>query len=334
MQQLISKVPIHSFLQKKLLSFRKNSYRIIYIHLVGSKIPDYYNYNSFLLTPQDFRKIIRFYKNNYKIISINEAVNRVENNKSLEGYLSLTTDDGYVENYSIIAPICIEEKVPITIFISTNAIDNKNLLWNNKLIYLHNTIQYPILNNAMLYLSNEFNLQKPKKNENLIAWSMRTWDMKSKEKLSDIIWEKSTSQLVMEFLNKRKPYLTVAQIKELFTVKDFITIGSHSKSHPMFNKLDYNEIKDEILGSLNYLKEITGTKSNLFAYPYGLRPNSNIENKFINENTNQIKTLLGIKNNLRNYDNPYVWERDRQEFDYNLSVFRFIFLPILRYYLK
>ena len=333
MQQVFSKITLPAFLQKQLLLFRKQSFRITYIHIFGNIIPEYYNYNSYLLTPFNFRKLIRFYKKHFKIISLNEAVERAKNNMSLEGYLSLTTDDGYVENYTTIAPICLEEKVPITMFVSTNAIDNKHLLWNNKVIFLYNIMKKSDIFKAMFKIARDFNLNNPRNNENFFGWSMRTWDMKSKEEIADALWQSCVSQTVDDFLAECKPYLTVQQILEL-SDSSLISFGSHSKSHPMFNKLAYSEIKEEIIDSIEEIEKISGQKSKHFAYPNGLRPRKELEDRFIFEYNDLVQSILGIKNCLTNNGNTFQWEIDRQEFDYNLSVFRFLFLPVLRYYLK
>jgi peptidoglycan/xylan/chitin deacetylase (PgdA/CDA1 family) len=162
---------------------------------------------------------------------------------------------------------------------------------------------------------------------------MRTWDMKRKEKIADALWQLCIRQPVGDFLAEYKPYLTVQQILEL-SESSLISFGSHSKSHPMFNKLTYSEIKEEIIGSIEEIEKISGQKSKHFAYPYGLRPQKELEDQFIFEHDDLVWSLLGIKNCLTNNGNPFQWERDRQEFDYNLSVFRFLFLPVLRYYLK
>lgn len=47
-------------------------------------------------------------------------------------------------------------------------------------------------------------------------------------------------------------------------------IGNHSKSHPVFSKLNENSQRDEILSSFNYLLELLGNFTyKTFCYPYG-----------------------------------------------------------------
>ena len=331
---MVNKISITEQFHNKLLTFRSDSFRIVYFHYSGDKIPDYHNYNSYLLTPKDLRNLLKFYKRNYKIISIQEAINRIENKKSLEKYLSITTDDGFKENYTVYAPIFIQEKIPLSIFISSNSIDNKDLLWNSKIIYINNTISKNIIRKLMEELSVRYNLSFPIKNEDLLKWSNRTWDMVNKDMYANWLWENCVPESLDSFLNNHQPYLTSSQIFELSEENELITIGSHSKSHPYFNKLKYPEYKDEIFGSIDILEKITKKSIDIFAYPYGLRPKNEYEEKLINEKQHSISTLLGIKNNLNNFADPYVWERDRQEFNYKKSLLRFSILPIIRYYLK
>ncbi len=46
-------------------------------------------------------------------------------------------------------------------------------------------------------------------------------------------------------------------------------IGSHSSSHPDFNKLSESQMQSEIEGSLTTLEKITGKRAELFRFPFG-----------------------------------------------------------------
>ena len=54
-------------------------------------------------------------------------------------------------------------------------------------------------------------------------------------------------------------------------------IGSHSKNHKKMQDLDQNEINNEVLGSKNYLEDLTGNLVDSFCYPYGYYNNSIIQ---------------------------------------------------------
>jgi hypothetical protein len=48
-----------------------------------------------------------------------------------------------------------------------------------------------------------------------------------------------------------------------------IEIGAHSLTHPMLSSLDVCSVREEIVGSVERVKEMVGLKEVVFAYPYG-----------------------------------------------------------------
>jgi len=54
-----------------------------------------------------------------------------------------------------------------------------------------------------------------------------------------------------------------------FRASDYVTIGSHSKTHPLLDKCNDRELFEELAGSKIILEEITGENVDAFAYPNG-----------------------------------------------------------------
>ena len=152
--------------------------------------------------------------------------------------------------------------------------------------------------------------------------------MDLKETLVNDLWEKSMPFSLEEFLEKETPYCTINQIKDLY--KNNFEIGTHSMSHPLFNKIDYKLFCKEILLSSEILSNIIKNEISYFSYPFGIRSSKENEKLFLN-NQNKIKILFGIKNHLNNNNNNFnFWERDNLEFNKDIMISRFYLLPILR----
>ena len=115
------------------LSYGKDSLRIAYYHIVASQSPDYY-FDNKIISPEVFRKHLSFFARHFEIVTLNEAMKMAEQGESLHRKLVLTFDDGFSENYSVIAPILKDAGIPATFFLIGNCIDNKELMWRNKLI--------------------------------------------------------------------------------------------------------------------------------------------------------------------------------------------------------
>lgn len=316
-------------LESALLSPGDDSFRIIYYHLVAPALPPYY-FESKFITPEILREQIRHFKKRYKFISVYEALDKLSRGESLKGYMAVTTDDGFSENYHYIAPILREENVTATFFLTDTCIDNRNLMWRNKLIYIQHERGIPEAVKLAEKFSKEHGISAPEEKENLLSWSSRTWGMQEKDEWAKELWEVAKLEPIDEFLDHYKPYLTVPQIHDLMA--EGFDMGSHSKTHPEFEKLSLEEAEHEILDSLRGISEKIGKKIDLFAYPFSRRALSHIEAEIVSRHSGKFKTLLGIKSGLKNFNNPYEWERDGLEFPYHSALFRFTFVPILRRY--
>ena len=195
-------------------------------------------------------------------------------------------------------------------------------MWRNKLLLLEENIT----NKSLYETSIRFKIPKIKKNQNLLSWSLNTWPMNKKEEIVNALCDEYLPYKIEDFLEANSPYCTSEEIKRLY--ENNFEIGSHSKTHPNFNKLDYESLCYEIISSKEKIENIINDKIQLFSYPFGIRAARDFEKLFLSKNK-QIKTLLGIKNNLNNFNYNF-WERDNLEFPIKVMKFRLLVLPIIR----
>ena len=300
-----------------------DNYRIIYYHVV-SNVRKSYQFGH--LSVSDFDSQIDFFKKRYKIISLKEAVNRSKNGLSLSNHLSITTDDGFIENFTNIAPILLKKKVTATFFLIENCIDNLDLMWRNKLLYIVNKCDKN-LELLAESVESEFGIKPIKKSESLLDWSERTWPMDMKDIISNFLWEISDLENLDNFLEKQTPYMSTNQIRVL--LNNGFDIGIHTKSHPFCNKLEFDVLNEEIIASSRRLGKKFNRKVNFASYPFGARPSFNLEKKLITKS--QIQVLLGINSKITNEREPFKWERDKQDSSYNsVNWLRFNCLPYLK----
>ena len=319
---ILNKCPI---LCRKLLDTNKKSLRIIYYHMISDKKHDFlYPHNG--ITINEFKKQINYLKNHFTFISLREAIEIAESKKSLEGKLVLTVDDGFQENYSVIAPILLDYKIPATFFLLDKTIDNKEMMWRNKLMYICNKASDNEIKEIMLKLSKKFNVNYSKK-MNLLDWSAQKWSMNMVDEYADFLWQSSSLPNFDYIVDEMQPYLNSYQVREL--IGNGFEIGSHSMNHVFFNKLTYKQFKDEIILSRNALNKKFNLDVRYFAYPFGIRGNTNFENRFMAEHKNKIKIFLGNRNCLNNFFVYNRWERDNLEKPFNQMLFRLYLLPYL-----
>ena len=316
------------FLNNLLLKYKQDSLRIVYYHMISSSNHKYY-FDKKSINPLEFRNHLRYLKNKFDIISLENATELLKQNKSLKKKLVITFDDGFSEIYNVIAPILNDENITASFFLTTNMIDNKDLMWRNKLLLIENKNRN--IARSVNYIVDKFGIEKPNFKETLLNWSFRTWPMSKKDLFANKMWKISELPPLNDYLIDNKPYLTSIQIKEL--ISSGFDIGSHSMSHPIFSKLSYDEFCFEVLKSISFLEEKFNYKIKSFSYPFGEQVSHNFQDRLLNKHLSSDFVFLGIKNNLTNNSLNNL-QRDNLEFCFDEMHFRFSILPILRNFIK
>ena len=313
-------------LVKLLLNYKSDSLRIVYYHIVTEKNQPYY-FDNKSITPKEFECQINFLKKHYEIISLSEAMLYAKEKKSLKKKLVLTFDDGFTENHTVIAPILSKNNLSAVFYLMSNCIDNKDMMWRNKLLLI-NKVDRNNLDNGIKLISKKYKLET-KRSRNLMEWSFKYFPMDVKDEIVNLLWKLTLDIGVEEYLEKNEPYLTSKQIVELNS--QGFEFGSHSMSHPIFSKLTYQEFEHEIVNSKIEIEKIIKKNISSFSYPFGNRAPLNFEEKFLSDNPNSIDMFLGTKSKLKNTNRTISsWERDNLEFSNEIALSRFLIVPAIR----
>lgn len=315
------------FLVSPFLRLKKSGLRIVYYHKVGREDKPYY-FQGKGVAIEDLKKQLRFLRKYFTFIDLAEALAKWETGASLDGYFTITTDDGFRENYTLLAPVLLEHKLSATLFIISNCVDNADLMWRNKLIAITRATTPDQQRELAAACAGHFPVSALKPGEDLLRWSTRTWEMNWKEDAVNWLWKQAGMQELSSFLKEYKPYLSSEQLLELKEAG--FGFGLHSQTHPYFSKLTFNEMAQEIHGCADFLKKKLDIDSHLFSYPFGYRAASEVEEAFIDTYSGEIKMLLGIKSRLGNKTSPMFWERDLMELQYFQSMARFTLVPFAR----
>jgi len=305
----------YPFLWKFFSYIGADSLRIVYYHLVTEVEHPYSFDNS--ISPAIFKEQVKFLKSKYEIISLPEAVERVKKGDSVRNCLTITFDDGFVECSSIIAPILQDYGLTATFFLITNTIDNKDLMWRNKLLYIQNTVSDQVKMNLIDKFARSDHIDSVLKLGD-------EWSMNEKDDLASELWNESGLIPLDKWLDKNKPYMSKHQIEEL--LNNGFSIGSHSKSHPRCNLLSYEEYEEELIGSAKEIEKKFSIPVNLFSYPFGNRAKREYEESIGEKG--RFDCLLGIEDNLSNINNPLYWERHCLETTDSLGMGIFLLLPL------
>ena len=216
------------------------------------------------VSPTFLEKIILSYKaKGVDFISLDElSVILTSAQKPKHPFIAFTFDDGYLDNYIYALPIFERYKLPFAIFVATDFIDQKAILWWDVLeeLVLHNDVMYYNRQSLPCHTFQEkwdtFRIIR----EDILKYDQSNLIGALQKAFSNyhIDWYKPICEKAM----------TWDQIKEL-SQHPLCTIGGHTVSHPALNQLSDDDFRKEVRVGIEKLEKITGQKINHFAYPYG-----------------------------------------------------------------
>lgn len=217
------------------------------------------------VSPEFLEKIILRYKSKgFQFISLDELSLIISQKQIPERpFITFTIDDGYLDNYTNAYPIFKRHNIPFTIFVATDFIDRKAILW-------WDTIEELILANKSITTSDG------------IVYSCETfqqrWDTFRilREKILGFNQEKLLEQLKLLFNNYhidwfepiRNQAMSWEQVSAI-SGDPLCTIGGHTVSHPALNQVSEDRFNQEISECIAKLKSATGRDIEHFAFPYG-----------------------------------------------------------------
>ncbi|MEX2143624.1 MAG: polysaccharide deacetylase family protein, partial [Anaerolineales bacterium] len=155
--------------------------------------------------------------------------------------------------------------IPCTFFITSGWVDNQRMFYRNKVSLCLERFTEIARDGARMVitsLNNALNLKLADDKD------FRRWIMELQPKDEPVI-DMAAKMLgldVKEYLTRRKPYLTREQIVDLH--KDGFTIGAHTQTHTKLALLTPEQVEDEIVGSVRFVQELTGTECVPFSFPF------------------------------------------------------------------
>ena len=220
------------------------------------------------------RIILRYKKLGFDFVSLNQLNDMIRSGETnRRPFVSFTIDDGYLDNYTNALPVFEKYDVPFAIFVATDFVDKKAILWWDcveELIMTHESVTtsdgrtYPCKTfqqrwNAFRYLR-----------ERILNLDQNSLERGLNEMFAhyDIDWYGPIKEKGM----------TWSQIKALAD-HPLCTIGGHTVSHPSLKILSTKEVELEIREGVERIARVVQQPVRYFAYPYGT-PNEIGEREF------------------------------------------------------
>ncbi|NRT73693.1 polysaccharide deacetylase family protein [Clostridium beijerinckii] len=233
-----------------------------------------------------FRKQLEFFKNNYSIITTEQLLDSIEGKYNLpENSMLLTFDDGYIDQYTNVFPILMENGIqgffsmPGKIFGEGKVHDTDKLKFILASDNIRNIVK-EVFEKLNYYRGNEFNVPTNKLLYEKLAHKSRFDDKNTvfiKMLLQKELDERLRNLIVDELFKKYIPLTENAFAKELYVSYDQVKLmkgmgmyfGIHGYSHYWLNKLDYLKMKEDIVKALDVFNGIVDKNNWVMCYPSG-----------------------------------------------------------------
>lgn len=219
----------------------------------------------------DFKEQILFLKKKFQIISIEDFYSMFKEKYKFSGKeIVLTFDDGYKNNLHVAAPFLFENKIPFTVFISTDYIENESFV---PTYYIRSAILSSNIEKIdVSFLRKSYILHN--RFDRITAMTDVIDVIKKQEQpiVNQVILEieEQIGQERREEINTRFASERILSWKEVKTLHDAgVTIGSHTATHCVLHeRQDTYTLRNELSKSkLEIINNIGECK--FFAFPNG-----------------------------------------------------------------
>ena len=120
----------------------QNNARIILYHSTCDNENNFIKGINIWISDRYFEKHLKYLAKHYRIISLNNLVRNLKNNEVPANSIVITFDDGFADNFTFAFSLLKKYKMKATIFLSTDCVEKKKLLWIQEINYLINNFGF------------------------------------------------------------------------------------------------------------------------------------------------------------------------------------------------
>ncbi len=218
------------------------------------------------VTTHEFEKQIRYLKKNYNIIGLADYIRMKNQKKDISGCAVITFDDGFKDFLTLGWPVLMKYQVPVTVFIFKSALET--VYWQHRIYFIldaakKDTVMVNFSPNETMQINLKSNEGKYQTIINLIKFlKNRPFDEQDR-----LIGELAKELLVTKEPQASEAYLSYNDL--ICLVRQGASLGGHSMKHGNLAELSLGELKEDIQGSIDFIRDITKEENIAFALPLG-----------------------------------------------------------------
>jgi peptidoglycan/xylan/chitin deacetylase (PgdA/CDA1 family) len=224
---------------------------------------------------RNFKKDLDAFLRLYQPIALHDLLESLKNCQPLsKNTFLIQFDDGFREQYEIVAPILWEKGITATFFITVSSLDNQEMVYKNKVSLL---IEH-LSNNGSEPKRRQIRqiLGIPNDTKIDLGTALLTIDYANKNLLDEVA--KVLNYDFSAYLFKSRPYLTSDEVRKLIAMG--FTIGAHSLDHPQYSLISFEDQVHQTSASMRFLRERFSLDYGVFAFPHG---DDNLSERFFEQ---------------------------------------------------
>lgn len=214
-------------------------------------------------TPEAFDQQMSYLAANHHVVSVPELLDVYQNGTVLPPRsVMVTFDDAYCDFAEHAWPILKRYRLPVTLFVPTAFPDRpeQTFWWDRLYQALRNTDRRDNLDTPLGRLSLATATQRVQTFKRLRDYVKTMPHVEAMAWLDQICDELGTSR-------PEHSVLGWDMLRQL--ASEGVTVGAHTRSHPLMNRISPEEAQAEAVGSLRDLEREIGPVPPIFAYPSG-----------------------------------------------------------------
>jgi len=298
--------------------------KIVYAHHVE---PPAHHHAAFgpALTPEQLDDHLTTLGRHFEFASLPAVLEHNTDGNGSSQMLAVTFDDGFDLVRSGALEVLNAHGVRATTFVLTAMLDNRGLMWRNKLSAIQTLRPEEAYVSANNRLMASVGCPGIRDATEFLSAAMR-WDMGRKEELADALWAACDMPPLGDYLDEHRPYFTREALARW--VADGHAVGLHTHTHPDCSLLDDDGVRAEIIEPAQRLSIELGVASLAFSYPFGRRCAAAQERMLAQAGI--LQCALGIRGFSQRGTSPFRLERAAIEGDMRFSVYGKVLLGFPR----
>jgi peptidoglycan/xylan/chitin deacetylase (PgdA/CDA1 family) len=201
-----------------------------------------------LVRERTFAELAAFVGRNYEALDLHDAMPGKPSHKLK---VVFTFDDGWWDNYAVVLPIVLENKIPLTVFLCPQLVGKIMPFWPERAIALLRASKPDVVAHEIDALIESLKKQVPQERERALASMAEEADQ-------------GNSAAKASTVDRTLSWDEIAQMD-----RAGVRFGSHTHSHEILTTVPIATACREVHGSDVLIERVTGKPCAAFSYPNG-----------------------------------------------------------------